>query len=93
MNLCRFLLSAVISVGPSEASCGCATFEPMLRLLEGVHPQLPVTFFHLFVGALNRWIRVYDFRDAEERAETLREWAAQEQDADQQELPDVDGSK
>jgi len=52
-----------------------------------------VTFFHLFVGALNRWIRVYDFRDAEERAETLRGWAAQEQDADQHELPDVDGSK
>jgi hypothetical protein len=33
----------------------------------------------------------YD-RDAEERAETLREWAAQEPDADQYELPDVEGS-
>jgi hypothetical protein len=79
-------------VEPSEATCGCATFGPTLKLLESVHPQLPATFFHLFVGALNRWIRVYDHRDAEERAETLREWAAQEPDADQYELPDVEGS-
>ena len=68
------------------------TFGPTLELLEKVHPHLPATFFHLFVGALNRWIRVYDYRDAEERAETLREWAAQEADADQYEIPDVQGS-
>jgi hypothetical protein len=79
-------------VEPSEATCGCATFGPTLALLESIHPQLPATFFHLFVGALNRWLRVYDFRDAEERAETLREWAAQEPDAGQYELPDVEGS-
>jgi hypothetical protein len=79
-------------VEPSEASCGCVTFGPTLQLLESVHPQLPATFFHLFVGALNGWLRLYDFRDAEERAETLREWAAQEPDADQYELPDVAGS-
>jgi hypothetical protein len=51
-----------------------------------------VTFFNLFVGALNRFARVYDHQDAEERAETLREWAAQEADADQLEIPDVQGS-
>jgi hypothetical protein len=79
-------------VEPSEATCGCATFGPTLALLESIHPQLPATFFHLFVGALNRWIRIYDYRDAEDRAETLREWAAQEPDADQYELPDVAGS-
>jgi hypothetical protein len=79
-------------VEPSEATCGCATFGPTLQLLERVQPQLPATFFHLFVGALNCWTRVYDYRDAEERAETLREWAAQEPDADQYELPDVEGS-
>ena len=56
------------------------TFGPTLELLEKVHPQLPVTFFNLFVGAVNRYIRTYDHRDAEERAETLREWAAQEAD-------------
>ena len=37
-------------------------------------------------------LRVYDLRDAEERAETLREWAAQEPDAGEYELPDVAGS-
>jgi hypothetical protein len=79
-------------VEPSEASCGCVTFGPTLELLERVHPQLPATFFNLLVGALNRWIRVYDHRDAEERAETLREWAAQEADADQYEIPDVQAS-
>jgi hypothetical protein len=68
------------------------SFGPTLKLLESVHPQLPATFFHLFVGALNGWLRIYDYRDAEERAETLREWAAQEPDADQYEIPDVEGS-
>jgi hypothetical protein len=79
-------------VEPSEASCGCVTFGPTLELLEKVHPQLPATFFNLFVGALNRWIRIYDHRDAEERAEMLREWVAQEADADQYEIPDVQAS-
>jgi hypothetical protein len=81
-----------LTVEPSEASCGCVTFGPTLELLEKVHPQLPVTFFHLFVGALNAWIRIYDHRDAEERAEMLQEWAAQEPDADQYEIPDVQAS-
>jgi hypothetical protein len=81
-----------LTVEPSEASCGCVTFGPTLDLLEKVHPQLPVTFFKVFAGALNRWTRIYDHRDAEERAETLREWAAQEPDADQYEIPDVQGS-
>jgi len=79
-------------VEPSEASCGCVTFGPTLELLEKVHPRLPATFFNLFVGALNCWIRVYDYRDAEERAEMLQEWAAQEADADQYEIPDVQES-
>jgi hypothetical protein len=79
-------------VEPSEATCGCVTFGPTLELLEKVHPQLPATFFNLFVGALNRFIRVYDHRDAEERSEMLREWAAQEAEADQYEIPDVQGS-
>ena len=79
-------------VEPSEATCGCATFGPTLQLLESVHPQLPATFFHLFVGALNQLDSGFmTYRDAEERAETLREWAAQEPDADQYEIPDVDG--
>jgi hypothetical protein len=79
-------------VEPSEASCGCVTFGPTLELLENIHSQLPVTFFNIFLGAVNRWVKTYDFRDAEERPEMLREWAAQEADADQYEIPDVQGS-
>jgi hypothetical protein len=76
-----------LTIEPSEA--GCIVFGPTMTLLESCHPNLPATFFHLLVGALNRWIRVYDYRDAEERAETLQEWIAQEPDAEQYELPDV----
>ncbi len=79
-------------VEPSEASCGCVVFGPTLQLLELVHPQLPATFYQLFVGALNGWIRIYDFKDAEDRVEMLREWAAQEGNAEQYEIPDVQGS-
>ncbi len=79
-----------LTVEPSEA--GCVTFGPTLQLLEGSHPKLPATFFHLFVAATNRWIRTYDYRDAEERRENLLDWIANEPDADQYELPDVQGS-
>ncbi len=34
---------------------------PTLELLEREHARLPATFYHVFVGALNKWIRVYDF--------------------------------
>jgi hypothetical protein len=77
---------------PSEATCGCANFGPTLQLLEGIHPQLPATFYQLVVGALNTWTRIYDYRDAEDRVEMLREWAAQEPNADEYEIPDVAGS-
>ncbi len=79
-----------LTVEPSEA--GCAVFGPTLKLLEGCHPSLPATFFFQFVAALNRWIRVYDLRDAEERIENLKDWIANEPEADQYELPDVQGS-
>ena len=55
-------------------------------MLEAVHPRLPVTFFDLFTGALNRWVRVYDHRDALERVETLRDWYAGDPEAEQYRL-------
>lgn len=79
-----------LTVEPSEA--GCVVFGPTLELLEKWHPRLPSTFFHLFAAALNRWIRIYDYRDAEERWENLLDWIANEPDADQYELPDMQGS-
>lgn len=65
--------------------------NPTIEMLEQAHPQLPSTFFHLFVGALNRWVRVYDYRDADERVDMLRQWYEGEEGADQYELPDVEG--
>ncbi len=76
-------------VDPDSAAFVLLT--PTIELLEKVHPRLPATFYSHFAGALNRWVRVYDYRDAEERVEMLREWYEGEENADQYEIPDVDG--
>jgi hypothetical protein len=60
---------------------------PTLELLEREHARLPATFYYVFTGALNRWVRVYDRRDAEDRVEMLREWAEGEEG--QYEITDV----
>ncbi|HEX9112090.1 MAG TPA: hypothetical protein VF845_11470 [Terriglobales bacterium] len=62
-----------------------------IELLEEVHPRLPATFFRHFVGSLNHWVRVYDHHDAEERVEMLREWYEGEANAEQYEVPDIEG--
>ena len=72
-------------------SAGYVVLGPTLQLLEAVHPRLPVTFFHLFTHALNRWVRVYDYRDAAERVQQLREWYEGDPEGETVELPDVDG--
>ena len=64
---------------------------PTIDLLERVHPRLPASFYSHFAGALNRWVRVYDYHDAEERVEMMREWYEGEENAEQYELPDVEG--
>ena len=63
---------------------------PTLELLEREHGRLPATFYHVFTGALNKWLRIYDYRDAEDRVEMLREWAEGEEE--QYEIADVAGS-
>jgi len=65
--------------------------SPVIELLAETHLRLPATLFNIFAGSLNRWIRVYDYRDAEERVEMLREWYEGEENADQYELPDIEG--
>ena len=65
--------------------------KPVLELLETVHPRLPATFFRHFAGSLNRWVRVYDYHDAEERVEMLREWYEGEENPEQYEVPDIEG--
>jgi hypothetical protein len=66
--------------------------NPAIELLEKVHPRLPATFVRHFVGSLNRWVRVYDHHDAEERVDMLREWYEGEENPEQYEVPDVEGS-
>jgi hypothetical protein len=52
---------------------------PTPELLGHEHPRLAATFYHVFTGTLNRWIRTYDHRDAEDRVQMLREWAEGEE--------------
>jgi hypothetical protein len=73
-------------------SAAYVVLGPTLRELERIHPNLPITFFSYFTQALNRWIRVYDYRDAAERAEQLHEWYSTDPEAETVELPDVEGA-
>jgi hypothetical protein len=72
-------------------SAAFVLLTPTIELLENAHPRLPATFYNHFAGALSRWVRVYDYHDAEERVEMLREWYEGEENADQYEVPDVEG--
>ena len=63
-----------------------------MRLLGKAHPRLPATFFDLFTGSLNRWVRVYDYRDALERVEMLREWYEADPEGETVELPAVEAA-
>jgi len=72
-------------------SAGYMILGPTLEMLGDVHPRLPVTFYSLLVGAIQRWVRVYDHRDALDRLEMWREWAEGEADQDEYEFPDVEG--
>jgi hypothetical protein len=77
-------------VAPESAAY--VVFGPTLELLEEVHPRVAATFFHRFIGALNRWVRVYDGCDAAGHVEAVREWYEQDQETEQYELPDVEGA-
>ena len=71
---------------------GYMVIGPALRMLGQVHPQLPVTFYRLLTGAIGRWVRLFDHQDALERVEMWKEWIEEEENAEQYELPDVEGS-
>ena len=79
-----------LTIDPKEA--GYLILGPTLQVLERQHPRLPATLFHLISAALNRWVRVYDYRDALEHVERLRDWYSADPDAGVFEVPDVDAS-
>jgi hypothetical protein len=60
---------------------------PTLEMLEREHAHLPASFYQMFTGALSKWTRIYDHRDAEDYVEMLREWAEGEEE--QYEIGDV----
>jgi hypothetical protein len=71
-------------------SAGYVVLKQSFELLESVQPHLPATLFDYLVGSLNRWLRVYDYRDAEDHVEMLREWASVDGSPDEYELPNVE---
>lgn len=71
-------------------SAGYVVLTPSMELLESLDKRLPATLFHSLLGSLNAWVRTYDYRDAEEHAEILREWASSEDDPDRYELPNIE---
>jgi len=73
-------------------SAAFVLLNPTIELLGSIHPRLPATFLSHFVGSLNRWVRVYDYHDAEERVEMLREWYEGEETPEQYEVPDIERS-
>ena len=73
-------------------SAGYVVVGPAIELLERIRPRLGVTFYRLLIGSLDRWVRVYDYRDAQERVEMLRDWYESDPEAGAYELPDVAGS-
>ena len=72
-------------------SSGYVVLKPSIELLESVHPRLPANLFHSLIGSINRWMRTYDYRDAEEHVELLREWAGSDDNPDDYEFADVEG--
>jgi hypothetical protein len=75
-------------VNPDSAAY--VVIGPMLELLAAIDARLPVSFYRLFVDAVRRWTRVYDFEDALDRLEVLREWVEGEESPEEYELPDVE---
>jgi hypothetical protein len=78
-----------LTVDPDR--CGFVVLGPTLELLGKTHSRLPATFYSLFMRALNSWVRVYDYKDAEDRVTMLKDWIQGEADEDQYEIPDVEG--
>jgi len=81
---------AYLIADPSQS--GYLVMGPVLRAMEEEHPRLPATFYRLFMGAINRWARVFDYQDALARNEMMRDWYEDDPDAESVELPDIESA-
>ena len=72
-------------------SAGYTVLGPTLSVLEKANPRLPTTFTRLFCDSLTRWVRIYDYRDAEDRVALLQDWLEQD-DETEYEIPDVEAA-
>jgi len=59
-------------VGDYEAAASIPIDATLVRL-EAEHPLLPAAFYQVFTTNLYKWMRVYDYLDAQEHAETWME--------------------
>lgn len=65
---------------------------PTLACLEAVHKSLPAAFYQVFSSNLSRWMRVYEYRDAEFYAEE-QEHMLEEQELKESFYPEVKRAK
>jgi hypothetical protein len=75
-------------VNPDSAAY--VVIGPTLELLGANDRRLAVSFYRLFVDAVRCWVRVYDYEDAQDRLEMLREWLEGDENSEEYELPDVE---
>jgi hypothetical protein len=61
------------------------------RAAESGEWRVPSTFYRRLVDSVERWVRVYDYRDGLERVEQIKEWLADEPEAEY-ETPDVENA-
>ena len=59
-------------IGDYEAAASIPIGATLARL-EAEHPLLPAAFYQVFTNNLYRWMRVYDYIDGQEHAETWME--------------------
>jgi hypothetical protein len=65
-------------IGDYEAAASIPIGATLARL-EGEHDLLPATFYKVFATNLYKWMRVYDYVDAQEHAETWMEDSSAEE--------------
>ena len=81
-----------LAVSISCGGCGYLKIGPALESLEGEAEGLGAAFYWTLVGSLYRVMRLYDYSDAEQYEERLKEYAEAEEEESrgQYEFPEVE---